>query len=161
MADLLLKLVARARQEKRVDVIGFLREQARLLGGDIELSTTEPPRRFELTAKERLYSMREASSLYRVAASSEESEKRVVLLDTQDEVVGPLIYNYGDATLELKFDKQLPLRKADVEVHFRDGGVFEEKGVYVTERTTLLTDCSYTEDQVSEVILVAADEGAQ
>jgi len=45
MADLLLKLVARAAQEERVDVIGFLHEQAKLLGGDIELGTTEPPSR--------------------------------------------------------------------------------------------------------------------
>ncbi|MGH7801174.1 MAG: type II TA system antitoxin MqsA family protein [Thermodesulfobacteriota bacterium] len=160
MADLLIRLVRYSSEIGKVDVINFLRDEAKKLGLNLEAKgENQVPQAnnvIQLTVKRvpENYFQESKENAELAAASGE--RKEITIAETQDQgLIGIIRYDYetADLFLEIKKDK-LRLKEVDVEFTTNDDKSHTMKNVEVKDnRVFLLPETEYTENSVKEIFL--------
>jgi DNA-binding transcriptional regulator YiaG len=158
MADLLMKLVSQSLSEEKVDVIGFLAEDARQFGIEIDarrkstaVRRVEPIR---LLVEARPYPFLKANGATTIAADSEPAEKMTALVNEAAATVGKLNFDFLTASLEIEFIHPPVFEAADAEIQLTDGKFKKVEAAKVSgSRLTLLSKTDISEEQVRAVIL--------
>jgi DNA-binding transcriptional regulator YiaG len=158
MADLLMKLVSRSISVERVDVIGFLADEARQFGLELKPQRKTAggghPERIRLLAEARPASSFRGNRLLTLAADSEPTQPVTTLVNDASMAVARLNYDFPTASLEIEFVDSPGFEAVDAEIELVGGKTQTVEGAKVSgSRITLLTKTDVTEEQVKAVLL--------
>ena len=155
MADLLLRLVKESEKCAHIDVPSFLVEQAKEIGPAVQLNRQKALAWPALVLKARRGRAPTPRDRGMSLAADTELLDEIALVDaTTNKRVGQLVYDFGSASLRIKFSKPVEFDRFDAEVHFGDGSTKIVRSLVVQEDTViLLSRTEQSEEQVDKILI--------
>lgn len=147
MADVLMKLVRESLNQEKIDVLGFLLQQANLLGVQINISK-KPGQPIELYLEKKY----EETVNEEMAANSNEKEQMIILVNEEGKESGKIYYDFDAAAIFIE-SCYIPLFSY-IRIYYRDGTQKESNIIKKNRNFVLVDKVRQTEmEKIEKVVL--------